>query len=254
MLVANLLYNENDDMPTVAGVEYPYTPEGIAAAQQAERQIGKMGPVGSDIGRGGGGGFGGLVGDPFISPGLLEMARQRQQPTFRDVSHRPQSGQDWLRETLGAGGGVSGPSLENILQLKALQEMMGQRQSQAAGIADQYRPQATFGAPIASPSNPNWGQPTNFGQLIGRSIGGLPQIPSPTPGLDPRRGQSGVAGQSPWPPVQRPITQAPRGRTIQTTNPGAGYGQSPSGPTAQRPRQPANYGRSPSNPNWTPGG
>jgi hypothetical protein len=52
----------------------------------------------------------------------------------------------------------------------------------------------------------------------------------------------------------RPIAQAPRGQTVQTTDPGAGYGQSPSGPTAQRPRQPANYGRSPSNPNWTPGG
>ena len=71
-------------MPNVGGVQYPYTPQGVAAAQQAERQIGKMGPAF------GGGGWGGLVGDPFISPGLLELVRQRQQPTFRDVSHRPE--------------------------------------------------------------------------------------------------------------------------------------------------------------------
>ena len=76
-----------------------------------------------------------------------------------------------------------------------------------------------------------------------------------------------------------PYRQQPR--AIQTTDPGAGYGQSPSGPTARlgsaqfpmspqqaprdlqpqvRPRQnvteqfsvPANYGGSPSNPNWQP--
>jgi len=74
-----------------------------------------------------------------------------------------------------------------------------------------------------------------------------------TTGLDPARtGIQGMFGQ------QQP-------RTIQTTDPGAGYGMSPSGPTAQMPtgqpqpqRQnvteqfsvPANYGSSPSNPNW----
>ena len=76
-------------------------------------------------------------------------------------------------------------------------------------------------------------------------------------GIDPARlGIQGMFGQ------QQP-------RTIQTTDPGAGYGQSPSGPTAQmparqpqmrRPQQnvteqfsvPANYGQSPSNPNWQP--
>ena len=95
-----------------------------------------------------------------------------------------------------------------------------------------------------------------------------------TTGLDPARtGIQGMFGQ------QQP-------RTIQTTDPGAGYGMSPSGPTArlgsaqfpdtpsdapragtwmhgnvQRPKGqgvieqfsvPANYGQSPSNPNWQP--
>jgi hypothetical protein len=95
-----------------------------------------------------------------------------------------------------------------------------------------------------------------------------------TTGLDPARtGLQGMFGQ------QQP-------RSIQTTDPGAGYGMSPSGPTArlgsaqfpdtpsdapragtwmhgnvQRPKGqgvieqfsvPANYGQSPSNPNWQP--
>jgi hypothetical protein len=154
--------------------------------------------------------------------------------------------------------------------------MMQQGQSQA-GIADQYQPQTSFGQ-FGNPAiqQPNLGdfgqsaagalrpfqsQPTsNFGQLVGRAIGGLPgQAGGYNPGI--MQGQATQFGQSSWPPVQRPITQVPRGRTtnigqtpslrgqtIQTT-PGAGYGSSPSGPTAQ---QPANYGQSPSNPNWKP--
>ena len=249
-------------MPNVAGVEYPYTPEGIAAAQQAERQLGRMGPS-----PGGFSGLGGLVGDPYISPGLLEMVRQRQQPTFESVSHRPE--QPTFRDVSHRPtGGVSGNSLQDMLQFKALQEMMQQRQSQAAGIADQYQPTGIrpefgvrqnwqtdmFGNIMTNQLGAPATQPQNFGQLVGRAVGGLPGQAgglrqTQNPGV--MQGQATQFGQSPW---QRPITQAPRGRTTQTTNPGAGYGQSPSGPTAQRPRQPANYGRSPSNPNWTPGG
>jgi hypothetical protein len=110
---------------------------------------------------------------------------------------------------------------------------------------------------------------------------------------DPSSGLRGVryrnplntSPSSPWYDKQEP----PLGnllRTIQTTDPGAGYGMSPSGPTArlgsaqfpdtprespregtwmhgnvQRPKGqgvieqfsvPANYGQSPSNPNWQP--
>ena len=141
-------------MPNVAGVEYPYTPEGIAAAEQAERQIGKMGPVGSDIGRGG-------------------------QPTFRDVSHRPERpAPAWYGGGMSGNltGGVSGPSLQNILQLRALQEIMGQRQSQAAGIADQYQPTGLGGfGQSAAGLRPFESQPTpNLGQLIGQAIRGVP--------------------------------------------------------------------------------
>ena len=119
-------------------------------------------------------------------------------------------------------------------------------QSQA-GIADQYQPQTSFGqfgAPTtygSSPSNPNWGQSQNFGQLVGRAVGGLPGQAGGYPGI--QQGQATQFGQSPW---QRPITQTPRGRTAnigqtptprgQTTGttPGAGYGSS-SGQTAQQP-------------------
>ena len=233
-------------MPNVAGVEYPYTPEGISAAQQAERQIGRMGPSSS--------GLGGLVGDPYISPGLLEMVRQRQQPTFESVSHRPE--QPTFRDVSHRPtGGIS--TLQDMLQFKALQELMQQRQSQAAGIADQYQPTGImpgtgvrqnwqtdmfgnimtnqFGAPATQ--QPNQSQPTtDFGQLIGRAVGGLP-------GLRQAQNPGVMFGQNPW---QRPITQAPRGQTTnigqtptprgQTTGttPGAGYG-SPSSPTTQQP-------------------
>ena len=234
-------------MPNVAGVEYPYTPEGIAAAQQAERQIGKMGPISGQSALQNA--LGNVAFGPLTSPGFL--GRLSPQPTA---------------------SGLSG-SLQDMLQARAFQEWLQQRQSQAAGIADQYQPTGMrqnwqtdqfgnimtnqFGAPAtygSSPSNPNWGQTQNFGQLVGRAVGGVPgQMgglkQTQNPGV--MQGQATQFGQSPW---QRPITQAPRGRTIQTTDPGAGYGQSPSGPTAQKPRQPANYGQSPSNPNWTPGG
>ena len=219
-------------MPNVAGVEYPYTPEGISAAQQAERQIGRMGPS-----PGGFSGLGGLVGDPYISPGLLEMVRQRQptfqdvshrpeQPTFRDVSHRPTSG-------------IS--TLQDMLQFKALQEMM-QSHRPGTGIRQNWQTDAfgnvvtnQFGAPATQ--QPNQSQPTtDFGQLIGRAVGGLP-------GLRQAQNPGVMFGQNPW---QRPITQAPRGQTTnigqtptprgQTTGttPGAGYG-SPSSPTTQQP-------------------
>ena len=239
-------------MPNVAGVEYPYTPEGIAAAQQAERQIGKMGPISGQSALQNA--LGNVAFGPLTSPGFL--GRLSPQPTA---------------------SGLSG-SLQDMLQERAFQELLQQRQSQAAGIADQYQPTGMrqnwqtdqfgnvmtnqFGAPAtygSSPSNPNWGQTQNFGQLVGRAVGG---VPGQMGGLKQTQSPGVMFGQNPW---QRPITQTPRGRTtnigqtptprgqtIRTTDPGAGYGQSPSGPTAQMPRQPANYGQSPSNPNWKP--
>jgi len=248
-------------MPNVAGVEYPYTPEGIAAAQQAERQLGRMGPSPGSFS-----GLGGLVGDPYISPGLLEMVRQRQQPTFESVSHRPEQPtfRDVSHRPMGDAFGNSLQDLQRQLQFKALQEMMQQGQSQA-GIADQYQPTGIrpgtgvrqnwqtdmFGNVMTNQLGAPATQPPNFGQLVGRAVVPGSGIPGQIGGLNQTQNPGAIFGQS---PRQRPITQAPRGRTTQTTNPGAGYGMSPSGPTAQKPRQPANYGKSPSNPNWTPGG
>jgi len=216
-------------MPNVAGVEYPYTPQGIAAAQQA---------------------YSGLVGGgvPQSGRGMLQDLFQQRQPTFQDVSHRPE------QPTLNpASQRPGGNYLQDLMQFKALQEMM---QSQA-GIADQYQPQTSFGQ-FGNPTTqqPNLGgfgqsaagalrpfqsQPTsNFGQLVGRAVGGV-QPRGGYPGI--QQGQATQFGQSPW---QRPITQTPRGRTAnigqtptprgQTTGttPGAGYGSS-SGQTAQQP-------------------
>ena len=206
-------------MPNVAGVEYPYTPEGISAAQRA---------------------YSGLVGGgvPQSGGGMLQNLFQQRQPTFQDVSHRPE--QPTLNPASQRPTGRN--YLQDLLQFKALQEMM---QSQA-GIADRYQPQASFGQfgnPVTQ--QPVQSQPTaNFGQLVGRAVGGV-QPRGGYPGI--QQGQATQFGQSPW---QRPITQTPRGQTTGTT-PGAGYG-SPSSPATQMPRQPANYGQSPSNPNWKP--
>jgi hypothetical protein len=116
---------------------------------------------------------------------------------------------------------------------------------------------------VATPPQP---APTGWWENLQKMLQGA------TAGIDPARtGLQGMFGQ------QQP-------RTIQTTDPGAGYGMSPSGPTArlgseqfpdtprnaprvgtwmhgsvQRPKGqavieqyavPTNYGSSPSNPNW----
>ena len=191
-------------MPNVAGVEYPYTPQGISAAQQAERQIGRMGPS-----PGGFSGLGGLVGDPYISPGLLEMVRQRQQPTFesvshrpeqptfRDVSHRPQSWKDQMLDKLRGIMAIPG----QVKQETSIRPGTGIRQNWQT---DMFGNVVTnqFGNPATQ--QPNQSQPTtDFGQLIGRAVGGLP-------GLRQAQNPGVMFGQNPW---QRPITQAPRGQT-----------------------------------------
>ena len=215
-------------MPNVGGVQYPYTPQGVAAAQQAERQIGKMGPAF------GGGGWGGLVGDPFISPGLLELVRQGRQPTFSDVSHRPERpAPAWYG---GAGmfgnliGGVSGPSLVDMVRANTQNPLPQQGQPTFRDVS--HRPEQPTFRDVSH-------RPQSWKDQMLNKLRGIGAIPGQV-----------TQGQSPW---YRPIAQAPRGQTIRTTDPGAGYGH-PSGPTAQRPRQPANYSRSPSNPNRTPGG
>ena len=201
-------------MPNVAGVEYPYTPEGISAAQRA---------------------YSGLVGGgvPQSGGGMLQNLFQQRQPTFQDVSHRPE--QPTLNPASQRPTGRN--YLQDLLQFKALQEMM---QSQA-GIADRYQPQASFGQfgnPVTQ--QPVQSQPTaNFGQLVGRAVGGV-QPRGGYPGI--QQGQATQFGQSPW---QRPITQTPRGQTTGTT-PSAAQGNPPSQTTQQptfssvshRPKQP----------------
>ena len=121
---------------------------------------------------------------------------------------------------------------------------------------------------VATPPQPAAAQPSPTGWWENLQK----MLQSASAGIDPARmGLQGMFGQ------QQP-------RTIQTTDPGAGYGMSPSGPTArlgsaqfpdtpsdapragtwmhgnvQRPKGqgvieqfsvPANYGQSPSNPNW----
>jgi len=226
-------------MPNVGGVQYPYTPEGIAAAQQAERQIGKMGPASSGIGK--------PLGPPLTSPS--HPMAQRRVPDLRPYQGFPiqrqlqnalayQNPQGYRGEDMGWNS-VRSPSDPSVRYPTGYSDMMATKpvaQRPFQNVTEQFSVPANYGS---SPSNPNY-QPQSWKDQMLDKLRGLVAIPGQV-----------TQGQSPW---QRPITQAPRGQTIRTTDPGAGYGQSPSGPTAQRPRQPANYGRSPSNPNWTPGG
>jgi len=201
-------------MPNVGGVQYPYTPRGVAAAQQAERQIGKMGPAF--------GGWGGLVGDPLMSPGLLELVRQRQQPTFRDVSHRPEQSTPNPASQRPTGRNY----LQDLLQFKALQEMM---QSQA-GIADQYQPTSIMpGTGIKQ----NW-QTDAFGNVVTNQFGN-PATQQPVQS-QPTANFGQLIGRAPWwlgSSAQRPITQTPRGQAIRTT-PNTPQGN-PTGQPAQQP-------------------
>jgi hypothetical protein len=115
-------------MPNVGGVQYPYTPQGIAAAQQAQTGLDPSRQAGqADIYAPSGYGSGNSLQDML----RLYQLQNMMQPTFQSVSHRPQAS-PW-----------------------------------GAGIADQ----ASFG--YGAPS-PNWSQ------LVGRSLGGLPQASQPT--------------------------------------------------------------------------
>ena len=164
-------------MPNVAGVEFPYTPEGERAAFEAQRELDEL-----------------LRGATYARPGS------------------PLGGTPWERQ-----------DQQRIEDIK--------RQFRF-GLEDRYQTDPRTDAVMLD----------EFGQ--------------------PFRGES-ISQQTPgW---QQPMTQAPRGQTTRTTEPGAGYGQRPSGPTAQMPTRqpqaprqnvteqfsvPANYGSSPSNPNW----
>ena len=236
-------------MPNVGGVQYPYTPEGIAAAQQAQRQIQKTGP--------------------YMSPPLTRPSHPMAQRKVPDLQPARSNNRVWRGEASRSPSSpyATVPTYEDRYAIQS-------DPSRLVGGAP-IRGQHTY---ARSPSNPAAQRPI-------RDL--TPYVPS-YPGLTPSSSAQwhelanrvaynsprGVWGgdmgwqsfRSPSDPsvrypagysdmmATRPITQAPRGQTIQTTDPGAGYGMSPSGPTAQKPRQPANYGKSPSNPNWTPGG
>ena len=156
-------------------------------------------------------------------------------------------------DIIGGPNWASWKALQDMAQLRPAQRQVPDLQPYTEAMG--YVPPERYGSTLMnSPSGPR---------------GAAFQAPGPTPawlervrrllgnatvGLDPAR---------PAPP-----------RTIQTTDPGAGYGMSPSGPTAQMPARqpqiqqpqarmprqnvteqfsvPANYGQSPSNPNWQP--
>ena len=166
-------------MPNVAGVEYPYTPEGERAAFEAQRELDEL-----------------LRGATYARPGS------------------PPGGTPWETER---------QDQQRIEDIK--------RQFQFE-LERRYQTDPRTGAVMLD----EWGQPFR-GDPFSQQTPGWQRPMTQAP-----RGQTTNIGQ----------TSPPRGQTIRTTDPGAGYGSSPSGPTAQMPRQPANYGQSPSNPNWKP--
>lgn len=171
-------------MPNVGGVQYPYTPQGVAAAQQAQ--------AGLDPAR---------MSPPLTSPSHPMAQRQTQDlqpyPLWRN------SPQSMLYE--------GDPSFYGTQ--RSIPDLQPARSDNTAwrGMASR------------SPSAPNATVPTYEDRYTMQS--------------DPNRWTSGAAmrgqqqyGNSPSNPSYQPIAQAPRGRMVETTDPGVGYGNSPSNP------------------------
>ena len=159
-------------MPNVGGVQYPYTPQGVAAAQQAQRQIQKTGP---------------WPYMPYMPNLTAGLDPARMSPPLTSPSHP-----------------------------------MAQRQVPDLQPARSDNT-AWRGMASRSPSAPNATVPTYEDRYTMQS--------------DPNRWTSGAAmrgqqqyGNSPSNPSYQPIAQAPRGRMVETTDPGVGYGNSPSNP------------------------
>jgi hypothetical protein len=222
-------------MPNVAGVEYPYTPQGIAAAQQAQ--------AGLDSAR---------MSPPLTSPShpmaqrqapdLKEYGGWRSPFQFQDQGKYSQS-PSYISSYHGGGAAAQRPVPDlqpHPLWRNSPQAMLGE------GDPSYYRTQR----PVQDlqPYNP---APIR-GKIVGNGV--LSSLGYSSQNMPSRQelgnvmqyGHRGVHAPSgrdlydfsemrstPSSPWYQPVAQAPRGQTIQT-----------SGPT--------NYGQSPSNPNWKP--
>ena len=239
-------------MPNVGGVQYPYTPQGVAAAQQAQRPIQKTGPyiphstAGLDPAR---------MSPPLTSPS--HPMAQRQMPDLQPAR--------WNTNAMNFHGWRGQAGNENPLSPRA----------KAPTYEDRYTIQSdpnrwTSGAAIRgqyqygnSPSNPAaqrpvqdlqpYNDPPIQGTMSGQGI--LGTLGYSNEAMPSRQDLSNVVAygdsglrhgdnrivfsrpqllggpSSPW---YQPIVQAPRGQKIETSGP-------------------ANYNQSPSNPNWKPG-
>ena len=189
-------------MPNIGGVQYPYTPQGVAAAQQAQ--------AGLDSAR---------MSPPLTSPS--HPMAQRQVPDLREY-----------------GGWRSDPSygvarLDPVNYTDYSQSPSYFSPYHGGGAAAQRQVPdlqparsdntAWRGMASRSPSAPNATVPTYEDRYTMQS--------------DPNRWTSGASmrgqqqyGNSPSNPSYQPIAQAPRGQMIETTDPGVGYGNSPSNP------------------------
>jgi hypothetical protein len=181
-------------MPNVGGVEYPYTPEGVAAAQQHFRQIQKTGPyipqptVGLDPAR--------------MSPPMTSPSHPMAQRQVSDL--QPYTGFDQIQQQI---AGYGQPP-------RYVDYGVGSASAPwAVGPAPRGNVVETYGSGNygSSPSNPNWGQDTG-GRSIQKS-GPLP-VSTRTQAINPqdrinaniRAVMSGQQGPSPG---TSPTGQAP---------------------------------------------
>jgi len=223
-------------MPNVAGVEYPYTPEGIAAAQAALANL--------DLAR---------MSPPLTSPS--HPMAQRQVP---DLSpSRYGGGASAYRGSRSPSSPhATAPTYEDRYSVQTdPSRLIGGAEMRGADYArspsnpiPQQAPATQRPIPKLQPYN----DPPIQGQLAGGGV--LSSLGYSTQNMPSRQdlgnvmqyGHRGVHAPSgrdlydfsemrstPSSPWYKPIAQAPRGRTIETSGP-------------------ANYGQSPSNPNWKP--
>ena len=233
-------------MPNVGGVQYPYTPQGAAAAQQAQRQIQKTGPyipqptAGLDPAR---------MSPPLTSPS--HPMAQRQVPDLQPAkeNYNAMNFYGWRGQ---AGNPLSPRTKAPTYEDRYTVQSDPNRWTSGAAMRGQYNYRN-------SPSNPAvqrsvqdlqpYNDPPIQGTMSGQGI--LGTLGYSNEAMPSRQDLSNVVAygdsglrygdnrivfsrpqllggpSSPW---YQPIAQAPRGRTIETTDPGVGYGNSPSNP------------------------
>jgi len=194
-------------MPNVGGVQYPYTPEGIAAAQQAQRPTHESQRSSPSWYGGGGSMFGNLTGGVSI-PSLQDMLRfralqemmQQGQPTFRDVSHRPEQP---TFSSVSHSPKYPPRGRPNIQTPQPTFASVSHRPQQGGNRAIGKQ------GPTFAPTSLNYNAISPANRIAGNIAAVMSGRPGPSPGTNPHLSQSGRISN---PPGYQPNPYGPTGQ------------------------------------------